>query len=492
MSEFVSGPGKTARQSSQSLSTRRLWRDPVRPSATPSGPVGTQAADFSSVPVHAPERASRVDASVGLHASGSPFDGAIVQEMEPQFGDLRGVHVHTDAQAAASANRLGAAAYTYKNHVVFGAGRYAPHTRTGRDLLAHELVHVVQQRGVSSGESSEIADRDHPLERNARSVLAGKAAPANASRAMVMRQGVDDPLPPVSLSKPADRLGSKPKERPSIMSGHLGFHLLESDKQTLSEFLRSGNLEVGPGLTPAFQGQPMSLDEVTDLARKLVLPIVPREEVAQFVTGRFLTTLRTVRELPAPAPMQFLLPSDDDMLADKGGGGKSSGSSDWQAAVGGQWTYHMDRHSDPKTSDSVQVQFQHGSGAVVEIFQYQVDLKTRVAQPMAGVQFQYSKTRKVLGVVLQGTAFVQLMAGLTQAPGSLSGDVTFQVQGGVQGTATFGKVSVALQVGISLTLQDRQKPAWDTNIAPQAGGPDTFGMINAPGGGQVAGLTLRF
>ena len=48
---------------------------------------------------------------------------------------------------------------------------------------------------------------------------------------------------------------------------------------------------------------------------------------------------------------------------------------------------------------------------------------------MGGVQLQYTKAGKVLGVALQGTAFLQLMAGLTQAPGSLSGDVTFQVQG---------------------------------------------------------------
>lgn len=138
------------------------------------------------------------------------------------------------------------------------------------------------------------------------------------------------------------------------------------------------------------------------------------------------------------------------------------------------------------------MQFQHGSGALTEVFQYQVDVATRVAQPMGGLQLQYTKADKVLGIALQGAAFLQLMAGLTQAPGSLSGDITFQIQAGLQGTATFGKVSVALQVGLSLTLEDKQKPAWDASVALQVGGPDTFGMIPTPGGGQVAGLTLRF
>ena len=117
----------------------------------------------------------------------------------------------------------------------------------------------------------------------------------------------------------------------------------------------------------------MSLDEVTDLARRLVLPIVPRDEVSQFVTGKFLGALQKVRELPPPPPMSFIIPKDDQLLADKGvgatgGGGGQSEASEWQAAVGGQWTYHLNSHSDPKTSNSVQVQFQHGSGAVVKVF----------------------------------------------------------------------------------------------------------------------------
>ena len=496
MGETIVGPGRTTRHTSLDHPARRLWRNSVRPAANnASASMGHRPADIGAIQIFPHSRTVPESVSEVLRSPGTPLDPTTLQQMEPYFGDMKNVRVHTDARAAASADSIRAAAYTYKDDVVFATGRYGLHTQEGHDLLAHELVHVVQQRGVSGRGAPEVAASDHPLERNARSVLAGHAAPEPASHAMVQRQGADEPLPPVSLSKPGARLGT-PKERPSIMSGHLGFHLLDSDRQTLSDFLLSGNLEVGSDLRPRFQGNSMSLDEVTNLARRLVLPIVPREEVSQFVAGKFLVALQKVKELPPPSPMTFLLPKDD-VLADKGAGatggaGGQNAASEWQAAVGGQWTYHLNSHSDPKTSDSVQVQFQHGSGAVVEVFQYQVDLKTGVAQPMGGLQFQYTKAGKVLGVALQGTAFLQLMAGLTQAPGSLSGDVTFQVQGGVQATATFGKISVALQVGLSLTLQSGQRPAWDTNIAPQAGGPDTFGMIDTPGGGQVAGLTVRF
>lgn len=59
--------------------------------------------------------------------------------------DFSRVRVHTDAKAAESARAVNALAYTVGRDVVFGAGRYAPATREGQRLLAHELTHVVQQ-----------------------------------------------------------------------------------------------------------------------------------------------------------------------------------------------------------------------------------------------------------------------------------------------------------------------------------------------------------
>jgi hypothetical protein len=65
--------------------------------------------------------------------------------------DFSGVRVHTDARAAESARAVNALAYTVGRDVVFGAGRYAPETAAGKKLLAHELTHVVQQRGAPLG-----------------------------------------------------------------------------------------------------------------------------------------------------------------------------------------------------------------------------------------------------------------------------------------------------------------------------------------------------
>jgi peptidoglycan hydrolase-like protein with peptidoglycan-binding domain len=59
--------------------------------------------------------------------------------------DLSQVTIHADAEAAESARSINALAYTVGNHVVFGEGRYEPESASGRKLLAHELVHTVQQ-----------------------------------------------------------------------------------------------------------------------------------------------------------------------------------------------------------------------------------------------------------------------------------------------------------------------------------------------------------
>ena len=103
-----------------------------------------------------------------LRAPGRQLDGATRRDMESRFGENFGdVRVHTDAGAAESARAVNAHAYTVGRDVVFAAQRYAPHTPRGRRLLAHELAHVVQQRGgaavqgkLSIGEPGDRFERE--------------------------------------------------------------------------------------------------------------------------------------------------------------------------------------------------------------------------------------------------------------------------------------------------------------------------------------------
>ena len=92
-----------------------------------------------------------------LSSSGSPLDAATRTFMESRFGyDFSQVRLHTGPGAARSADLLAARAYTVGQDVVLGEGQYRPGTPEGRQLLAHELTHVVQQ---SEGRSTPVIQR---------------------------------------------------------------------------------------------------------------------------------------------------------------------------------------------------------------------------------------------------------------------------------------------------------------------------------------------
>ena len=82
---------------------------------------------------------------------GTPLQEAVRQDMEAQFGrDLSNVQLHTDAEAAELCAQGGARAFTVGGDIFFAPGEYAPETAAGRELLAHEMTHVVQQGGGAS------------------------------------------------------------------------------------------------------------------------------------------------------------------------------------------------------------------------------------------------------------------------------------------------------------------------------------------------------
>ncbi len=74
-----------------------------------------------------------------------------VEEFEPSFGvDFSQGRIYTGKNTAESERMLNAKTYTLGRDVAFGTGQLQPETPAGKHLLAHELKHVVQQRGMLS------------------------------------------------------------------------------------------------------------------------------------------------------------------------------------------------------------------------------------------------------------------------------------------------------------------------------------------------------
>lgn len=84
-----------------------------------------------------------------LRSPGQPLDGSTRGFMESRFGhDFSQVRIHNDTRSHESAQTVHAHAYTVGQEIVFASGKYNPHSQTGRHLLAHELSHTIQQRGL--------------------------------------------------------------------------------------------------------------------------------------------------------------------------------------------------------------------------------------------------------------------------------------------------------------------------------------------------------
>ena len=139
-----------------------------------------------------------------LRSPGRPLDAATRAAMEPRFGhDFGKVRVHTDTRANESAHAVNALAYTVGPQIVFGAGHYRPGTTTGRQLLAHELTHVVQQQGQPfAGHSLRLGRSSDAYEAEAE-----RAASAATSRGALH---TTEHAPGVIQRKPADPVKAQP------------------------------------------------------------------------------------------------------------------------------------------------------------------------------------------------------------------------------------------------------------------------------------------
>lgn len=112
-----------------------------------------------------------------LRSPGQPLDAATRAFMEQRFGqDFGSVRVHTDAKAGESARAVNALAYTVGRDIAFAYQRYQPTESSGRQLLAHELTHVVQQDDPANSRSTDsliVDSGNSSLEKEAR--IAGAA-----------------------------------------------------------------------------------------------------------------------------------------------------------------------------------------------------------------------------------------------------------------------------------------------------------------------------
>ena len=145
--------------------------------------------------------------------SGQALDPLTRDAMSRSIGyDFGGVRIHASAEADDLSHDLKALAFTIGNDVFFRAGQYDPASASGKELIAHELAHVVQQSSGSIGTTDRLTvnapgdANEQAADAVAQSVMSQSAANAPAvANASVQREAAPEeerepvsPVPDVS------------------------------------------------------------------------------------------------------------------------------------------------------------------------------------------------------------------------------------------------------------------------------------------------------
>jgi hypothetical protein len=94
---------------------------------------------------------NRLNAGKG---GGDKLPDSTREEMENRFGgkDFSNVRIHKDSASAQLNKEVKSKAFTNENHIFFNSGQFNDGSAAGKELLAHELTHTVQQGATGDKE----------------------------------------------------------------------------------------------------------------------------------------------------------------------------------------------------------------------------------------------------------------------------------------------------------------------------------------------------
>jgi len=225
-----------------------------------------------------------------LRSPGQPLDATTRAFFEPRFGhDFSKVRVHADPQGAESASAVSALAYTVGRHVAFGSGQYVPHTTSGRELIAHELAHVVQQRHTSDALPSPLTvsyasdDREREANRAAGDIVGSSSSTtaqlSNTASGVQRAPLHDDSVPPRTSEQ---RLGAHeplPYRESTELLKCIEIMGEQNDAYCRQQVL--GEKPEKPANIPCKPDEAKRADKQADSARQAALPLVQKARVAQ-------------------------------------------------------------------------------------------------------------------------------------------------------------------------------------------------------------------
>ncbi|HEY4238886.1 MAG TPA: DUF4157 domain-containing protein [Kofleriaceae bacterium] len=155
---------KRPRHAAEDKSGAAMWKAAERRASTLYRHAADGAEDVSA-------EDPQVEHALARAGSGAPLPGSVRQRMESELGiDLARVRVHTDSVASNAAKAVRANAFTVGEDIFFADGMFAPESRAGQRLIAHELAHVVQSWQGRTDTRARVSEPGDALEREAESI----------------------------------------------------------------------------------------------------------------------------------------------------------------------------------------------------------------------------------------------------------------------------------------------------------------------------------
>ncbi|MDV3353861.1 DUF4157 domain-containing protein [Leptothoe sp. LEGE 181152] len=131
----------------------------IQPKATPlmqrqveSEEEDEETLQTKELPGSTPEVTPNTQTQINtLRNLGKPLPKSLRAFYEPRFGmDFSGIRIHTEPSVNKIASSLNARAFTLGQDIFFSQQEFQPETTSGKQLLAHELTHTIQQVGGHS------------------------------------------------------------------------------------------------------------------------------------------------------------------------------------------------------------------------------------------------------------------------------------------------------------------------------------------------------
>ena len=141
----------------EEMQAKRLQRQEDEEEIQAKGEVGLEGSELDN---------DVEDKVQSAKSGGKPLDKTVRRSFENAFGtNFSGVKIHTGGQANTLNRNLNARAFTTGHDVFFRDGEYNPTSNSGKELLAHELTHVVQQTGAPQSSKTISKKPNHTIQR---------------------------------------------------------------------------------------------------------------------------------------------------------------------------------------------------------------------------------------------------------------------------------------------------------------------------------------